>query len=331
MRVLVAGGTGFIPAWIIRELRSAGHEAAAFDLREPGAEYRRVLGAEEENVPFYQGDVTDAFSLSRAAAAFGPDALVHMVAITALMGDRNPVWSAHVNLRGFLNCFELARSLGLRRVVYASSSAVFKGYHARYGGSGEPTPSTMPLNPMNVYGTAKAFYERTALHYWRRFGISSVGTRFGVILGPGRAMYQELLEKPALGRPGRVPFGNESSEWVTVMDAARAVRMACETEKWGDARVYSVAGNYAPVRTAVEVVRSILPEARIELDLTERWEPWQQPLDPSLSKEELGFAPQFDNLEGLFRHLINEVRQENGLPPIDGAASGGAVVKREAR
>lgn len=285
-KVLITGGNGFIGRVLMRELLDSGYAVASFDAREPDPDLHEALGG---SVEFVTGDITDPFSLARAASEVAPDYVVHMVAVIARLGDHDPLSSVRVNCGGILNVLELARAFPLEGVVYISSSAVFKG-HPVDGGA---VPNDAPLDPRNVYGASKAFSERLARHYWQLFGVKSVGLRLGVVHGPGRPNIVELIEKPAKGLPGKVPFGNESCEWIWVADAARAVRLAIENVKDG-AGVYNIAGNYASVPDVVSVAREIFPDVEIEIDWTPRFEPYAAQLDWSAAQSELGYAPERD-------------------------------------
>lgn len=327
MKALVIGGCGFIGSWIVKELCDSGHEVVCFDLKEPSDEHAGLWQGHENAIASEQGDVQDMFTLTRVVEAHKPDVVVHMSAIIARFGDSNPLWSTHVNIAGVLNAFELVRTYGMRRVVYASSTAVFKGYHPRFGGDGNPVPPDAPLDPRNVYGSCKAFSERLGKHYWNLFGVSSIGTRFGVIqsrakdrLGRDKRITEggfvyEMLEKPAIGEAGFVSLSQEACEWIFVQDAARAVRMACESDIEG-AKVYSIGADYAPVKDAAAVVKRVLPDAKIEFGDEIRWEPLQPPLDTSVTKSEFGFTAEPEDIEDRFRMVINRVRREAGLSEV---------------
>jgi UDP-glucose 4-epimerase len=300
MKILVTGAAGFLGRAAVTALVAAGHEVTGFDLAAPPA------GPQDGGIPFVRGDLLDTLALADAVRRSGADAIVHLAAILALESDREPLKAVRVNAEGAVSVLELARVMGLRRIVYASSAAVFNGY----GSGAGPMANDAPPRPRNVYGQCKAFVEGVAGHYRRAFGVDSIGLRFSVINGRGKksgvghALTSELIDKPAAGLPGRVPYADDACDWLYIEDAAGAILRAVEAgEHRSDA--YNVGGEFASIRRAMEVVRSLLPEARLEgVPGVFGFSP---ELDVSLTRAELGYEPRFP-LEEQLRRLIEETR-----------------------
>lgn len=110
MRVLVTGGTGYVGSEVVASLVSAGHEVRALVHR---AHPEMPAGAGQ-----VEGDVTDAASLSEAAA--GCEAIVHLVAIL----DGSDAEFEAVNAGGPSNAVEAAKANGIRRIVHMSALGV---------------------------------------------------------------------------------------------------------------------------------------------------------------------------------------------------------------
>jgi UDP-glucose 4-epimerase len=162
--------------------------------------------------------------------------------------------------------------------------------------------------------------EFMARHYHQAFGVESVGFRFTVVYGAwrmrGALAYQlghELLEKPAHGRPARIPAGDTPINWQHVEDAAQAVLLALRHPEAMGARVFNTGGEVLRVREAAAIVGRLLPQARLEV------EPGEVPTFARLSvaraRNELGYQPRYDFAAGA-RQTINEYRRRQGLPPI---------------
>jgi farnesol dehydrogenase len=109
MRVLVTGGTGYLGASIVRALHARGHHPVVFA--------RRATAAALPGVP-YDGDIRDRDALRRAADQ--ADAVIHAAALVSTWRPR-PQEFDEVNVGGLQNLLDVARGLGLARIVYLSS------------------------------------------------------------------------------------------------------------------------------------------------------------------------------------------------------------------
>ena len=150
--IVVTGGAGFVGLNVVEQLIARGERVMVFDVAPPRLE-----------VPYELGDIADANAVERLLAQHRPDAVIHMAAITAdVQRDaRDPRRIAEVNLIGTLNVLESARRHGMRRVVHASTGAL---YGAAGVGAREPLDEERdrPL-PETMYGITKYAAERAAL------------------------------------------------------------------------------------------------------------------------------------------------------------------------
>src|SRR5690606_7067725 len=107
-------------------------------------------------------------------AARGCDALIHIAAMLGPASADDPLRCMAVNLGGTLNMFETARKLGISKLIYTTSAAVFGPIDGMH-----PFPSTH-------YGAMKLAEEGCARAYFDRDGMASIGFRPFVVYGPGR-------------------------------------------------------------------------------------------------------------------------------------------------
>ncbi len=154
MKILVIGGAGYIGSHVCREFLDAGHEIVVFDNLSSG---RRVNLFEEER--FVMGDILHTDELI-ACAQEGFDALVHLAASKAAGESMiDPGKYAVNNITGTINILNAAVSLGIRRIVFSSSAAVY----------GEPEYLPIDENhrtsPENFYGFTKLEIERLLFWY----------------------------------------------------------------------------------------------------------------------------------------------------------------------
>ena len=120
MRVLVLGGSGFIGPRVMRRLLGRGHQVHCMDI----APDSPALADLRDRVEIVRGDITLMDDVMEAMAQSQPDRVLNLAyAIGA--GEADPHPNVRLNILGMDNCFEAARILGIRRVVYASSLAVY--------------------------------------------------------------------------------------------------------------------------------------------------------------------------------------------------------------
>jgi nucleoside-diphosphate-sugar epimerase len=314
--VLVTGGTGFIGSYVARDLLDHGHEVVAYD-RSTDTRILEKVGAADA-VEVRGGDVTDATDVAHAIRETGATHVVHLAALLTTAAAANPRAAMRVNVEGTNNVFEAARLLPeVERVAWASSAAAYappEAYGDRF-----VTEDDL-VSPDTLYGATKEYNEHQARVYHEEFDVSHVALRPTVAYGPyretgGSAFLANIVEKPALGEPFSVDYGDEIIDWQHVRDIAQAFRLAVFTPDADlSRRVYNVRGELATIREAAETVERILPDA--DLTVSDDGQlPWTQRLDMTPAQDDLGYEPEY-GLERGFRDYINVLRREHGLDPV---------------
>jgi nucleoside-diphosphate-sugar epimerase len=301
VRCLVTGGAGFLGAHVLRRLLEDDRFVVCYDgLPSPNAVDEVLPPADRSRVIQVSGEITDLPALLRTCQEHRIDTVIHLAHILGIR-DENPLRSLEVNCKGAINVFEAATLLGLRRVVWAASTAVW-GAPDRY--PYEYLPDDAPQYPATVYGMCKSFVERLAEYYRRERGVSSGAARFPVIYGPGRrrggATYvRDLIVAAVSGERYSVPFPEELQNFLYVEDAARCLVMLSEVDRT-ETPVYNVSGRLATVWEFAEAARRCAPEANF-VKGGGRFEPFAWKYRVDAIQREIGFETRIDLDDGVRR------------------------------
>lgn len=318
MAVLVTGGASFIGSHTVKRLLAGGREIVVYDPMATRGTIQEILSSSElAQIRLVAGDILDTFDLLRTMRQNRVDEVVHLAAALGPVCESNPPLGLRINGVGFVNVLEAARLFGIRRVVWASSAAVYgpadRYPHARL-------TEDDPHHPLNVYGATKVLNEHLARHYFDHFGVDNIGLRFTTVYGPGRVaglmahkLSLEMMQKPAMGLPGRVPCGDDTIDFQYVDDAARAIELALNRAGATRTRVFNIVGDLRPVRDGVDYVRRLIPGA----DVTTEPGVWgvAQNYAFDRARDELGYEPAYRLEEGI-RLTVNYYRRRHGLPEV---------------
>jgi nucleoside-diphosphate-sugar epimerase len=148
MRVLVTGHKGYIGVAMVPMLREAGHEVVGID----SDLYRNsTYGSLSWRIPEIVKDIRDV----EKADLHGVDAIVHLAGLSNdMLGDLDPALTYEINHAASVRLAGMAKELGIRRFVFASSCS-------NYGAAGDGLQDECaPLNPVTAYAMSKVMVER---------------------------------------------------------------------------------------------------------------------------------------------------------------------------
>ncbi|MFV0933578.1 NAD-dependent epimerase/dehydratase family protein [Pseudomonas jessenii] len=174
--VLITGGAGFIGSHLTDALLARGHAVRILDDLSTGKHSNLPL--DNPRVELIVGDVANAALVAQAMA--GCSAVAHLAAVASVQASvDDPVRTHQSNFIGTLNVCEAMRQTGVKRVLFASSAAVYGN-----NGEGESIDEDTPKAPLTPYAVDKLASEQYFDFYHRQHGLEPVIFRFFNIYGP---------------------------------------------------------------------------------------------------------------------------------------------------
>lgn len=312
MSILIIGGTGFIGARLAERLVNRGEKVVCFDLY-PAPGKVAQLG---DRAKVVVGDITRIEDIIAAIREFQVEGIVNLAYMLGPESEANPHLALRVNVMGMNNVFEAARLMGIKRVVYASSIAVY-GLQSSFGE--RPVIETDYCYPTMTYGAHKLWNEFMAKKYMEHYGMTIPGLRIAVVGGPGRktglsAWASTYADLPAVGKPAEIPFRSNQRTLITYVDDAVAMfTRLCLTETL-NYPVYNSCAYSVSLQELAESVRKFFPKAEIKFNEKAS----DQPLiyDWSSERLEKEFEIKLPPLDAMVRKHINEVRKAAALSLI---------------
>jgi len=174
--ILITGGAGFIGSHLTDALLAKGYSVRILDDLSTGKPGNLPL--DNPRVELIEGDVADAALVARAMS--GCQAVAHLAAVASVQASvDDPVRTHQSNFIGTLNVCEAMRQAGVKRVLFASSAAVYGN-----NGEGESIDEDTPKAPLTPYASDKLASEYYFDFYRRQHGLEPAIFRFFNIFGP---------------------------------------------------------------------------------------------------------------------------------------------------
>lgn len=228
MKALVTGGAGFIGSHIVDRLLQDGHQVIVLDDFSTG--HRENL-AENEKLQIVEGDIRDFNNVNKCMQ--GVDWVFHKAAVASVPKTVNdPIGSSAVNYQGTLHVLEAARQHEAKRVVFASSAALY---------GDEPTlPKLETMLPVTLspYAVDKLASEYACGMYTKLYGLETVSLRYFNVYGPRQdpsspysgviSIFADKLNQGAV--PTIYGDGEQTRDFVYVSDVVEANMRAAINE-----------------------------------------------------------------------------------------------------
>jgi nucleoside-diphosphate-sugar epimerase len=303
MRYLVTGGAGFIGSHLVTNLRKLGTDVRVLDNFSSGRpgnldEARQVRNGSLEVI---EADLSDAQRVR--AAVRDVDVILHeaaFVSVAASMED--PRGCFETNCSGTVGLLDAARAAGVRRVVLASSAAV-------YGDSDQlPLAESAKPRPLSPYAASKLVGEIYASLYTESLGVEVCALRYFNVYGPRQrpdtqyaAAVPIFIRQLLAGEPATIfGDGTQTRDLIFVGDVVRANLIAAE-HRAAPGQVFNVCtGVKTRVLDLVEALHTLVPGALMPVFAPARVaDIYESVGSPTRAKDALGFAAQTPLNEGL--------------------------------
>jgi nucleoside-diphosphate-sugar epimerase len=269
-KIVVTGGSGKAGRAVVKELLDHGYDVLNVDLapsREPLAPYLKV----------------DLTNLGQAFEALhGAEAVVHLAAIPA-PGLKTEEITFRINITSTYNIFSAATTLGLKRVVWASSETTLGLPFDREQPAYAPIDEDHPLYPESSYALSKVLGEEMARQFNRWSGVPFVGLRFSNIMEP--ADYQRF--SGFWDDPGQRKWNLWG--YVDARDVAQSCRLGLEADIQGAEAFIIAAADTVMNRPNHELMAAVFPN----VPLRDGTGDFETLLAINKARKLLGYAPRY--------------------------------------
>lgn len=296
---LVTGGAGFIGSNLVKGLLARGHCVRVLDNFSTGR--RANLAGMEQQIELLVGSICDPEILQTAMTDI--DFVLHHAAIPSVpLSIRDPRQNLEVGAMGTTMVLQAAREARVKRVVYASSSAVY-GDHP-----GEFKLETMTPQPLSPYAIAKLTGEYLCSVFTHCYGLQTVSLRYFNVFGPKQdpqseysAVVPKFISAILQGeQPTIFGDGYQTRDFINVENVVRANILAAESEK-GSGMVFNIAcGEAFNLHDLLRAIGRVLGvEVKPKIAPPRVGEVIHSKADISLGREVLGYRIEVPFEEGI--------------------------------
>jgi nucleoside-diphosphate-sugar epimerase len=299
LKALVTGGAGFIGSHIVRALLERGASVRVLDNFRSGR--RENLAGLHGPLEILEGDIRNAAQITEAVR--GVEVIYHEAAFVSVPESmQDPQLCFDVNVAGTTALLESARRAGVRRVVLASSAAVYGDSTAL------PLDEETPLHPMSPYAVSKRVNELYAALYTGSFGLEVAALRYFNVYGPRQrpdSMYaaavpifvQLLRERKPVTVFGD---GGQTRDLIYVGDVVRANLLAAEHPAAAGRVLNICTGDETRLIDLLEVLLDLFPDAPGPVFAAPRaGDIYRSVGSPLRAADVIGFRPQATLAQGL--------------------------------
>ncbi len=312
MRVLVAGGAGYIGSHTCKALARAGHQPIVYDNLHTGHPWAVKWG------PFVKGDLNDAARLGETLKEHKVEAVINFAAL-AYVGESNvePTRYYRANVGGMITLLETMRMHDVGSIVFSSSCATY-GVPERL-----PIVEGLRQDPINPYGRTKLMGEQILRDACTAHGLGTIALRYfnaggadpdgelGEEHDPETHLIPLVLQaahgtQPSIsvfGRDYETPDGTCIRDYVHVTDLANAHVAALTRCRAGEFQAYNLGGGQGVSIAEVIARARVLTGREIRaIDAPRRaGDPPVLVADIALARQALDWEPKHSGIDEVIR------------------------------
>lgn len=303
-RVLITGGAGFIGSHTADLLLSRGIPVRVLDNLSSG--FRHNLPRQHDLLEFIEGDICDRNLVNRCMQDISH--CVHLAAQVSVVASlEDPEFSAQQNIIGYLNVLQAVKNHNVKRLVYASSAAV-------YGEPSEiPLPEDAEKTQLSPYGLEKQVNELYAGLYRQLYQVSSLGQRFFNVFGPRQdpkspyaGVIALFVDRISESRPLTVfGDGKQTRDFIYVGDVARANVAALECQIEGACNIAT--GHETSLLNLIQVLSDITcKQSEVSFDAAREGDIVHSLAVAQKMKNDLGITAETTLREGLEKLIASQ-------------------------
>ncbi|AJM91245.1 NAD-dependent epimerase/dehydratase family protein [Nitrosopumilus piranensis] len=280
MNILITGGAGFVGRYLAKSFSQ--HKITIFD------NFSNSSQNDISNIHFIQGDILDYETLLKSSK--GTDVMIHLAAKTDVFESvTNPEDTMNVNVNGTINVLKCCKQNKIKKIVFASSAAV-------YGNCDQlPINEKTITKPTSPYGQSKLQAENEIKKFAKEFGIEYVILRMFNVYGKGQNIqYAGVITKflENISRDKEILIygdGKQTRDFISINDIVDAYSCALESKISG---TYNIASGKS---TSInELAKTMLDVFNKKLEIKHEKEKEgdikYSLADVSLAQKEIGFA-----------------------------------------
>ncbi len=245
MNILITGAAGFIGSQLAYKLWKDQCNLILLDNFSYGKEDNLIFSDKDFNSEIIKGDIRDKNLLEKIIKENKIDTILHIAGIAPLPDcQSDPMQAVEVNVLGTVNILELSRKYGVKKIVFASTTAIYEN------DTQFPSVEDKFELPSLIYANTKYTAERFCQSYCDTYGMSITALRFANVYGPhidflrkqppfvGYMIRELLLENI----PTFYSDGNQSRDYIYIDDLMELV-LSCMNNKNKGFEVLNVSSN----------------------------------------------------------------------------------------
>ncbi|OYT43568.1 MAG: UDP-glucose 4-epimerase [Candidatus Aenigmarchaeota archaeon ex4484_56] len=285
MKILITGGLGYIGSHLAKTLREKNYEVVIFD------NFYSNKVDKLEDIVTIKGDIRTSGDLEKIPSV---DVVIHLAAQTSVQNSiLDPKTDNEINVLGTVNLIDWCRKKNVKKIIYASSAAVY-GNPAYL-----PIDENHPTNPVSPYGVSKLSAEKYI--QLENFVILRLANVYGGMKdnsGVISTFIKNLKREEALCLYGD---GNQTRDFVNIEDVISAFISAIKYQKRG---IFNIGSNKeTSLNELVNILREFKPNLKVNYLPKREGDIYRCFFDISKAKKELGYNPKIDLKEGMKKLL----------------------------